>query len=219
VRALIGLLRLARAYILQACAWQFNAGDWDWNVAMADLDTDGDGLLTVAEFLPPDPYLWRHDAPNMASAGEEVRNGLELLIGAFANRRGDSMIEATFGTEGADERLAKLRDLRTMVQREVTVTVSWTGGSGGGGARDLRMNLARLWSNPPDDLKQFLPTLELTEGGAWQALPRDIDDFPDATVNGLFPAPQPLVDIIVTGPDSVALSYGAIEEYPLIDRR
>ncbi len=224
VRALIGLLRLLKATLMQACAYQLNAGSWDWTVPLADRDGNGDGLLAVNEYLPDDPFLRRHPSRNMQDSGATLRAGLSDLVLSMNSRRPDSLLQAwASGGEDSTQRPALLEDIRELARETVTVTVTYSGAANpeipAAASRDVRLNLSRIWDAPVDDLKELLPTLRPVSGGAWEALPRDADDFPDPTFNGLFPRPDPLIDIIVGGPDYVALSYGEIDELVIIDRR
>lgn len=219
VHALIGISRLIEAWLLQACAYQFNGGDWDWNVQMRALDDDGDGLLTVAEYLPPDPFLWRHQSTNMRDAGAEIERALTALIAGVDATRAGSLLERALGETTAAAEKARLSDLLEMTRGQVSVTLLYAGGTTSAGSRSAQMNLSRLWSAPPDDIKDLMPTLELASGSAWQALPRGASDFPDPTLGGIFPQPAPLMEILSGGPAWLAVSYGAVDELTVFDRR
>lgn len=215
--ALVGLLRVLKGALLTACAWQFNPGQWDWTVPLAERDADDSGLLTVGEYLPPDPFLWRHDSPTMRSGGAAIRNGIETLVAAVEARRPGSLLELWVAGGAGSERLQRLRDLQALLGEEVQAQVLY-GATGPEQQRTVTVNLRRAWDDPVDDLKELFPTLRPVSGSVWQALPRNADDFPDPSFGGVFPGAPTMANIIATGPSYLALRYGEAEVV-LVDRR
>lgn len=218
-RALSGVLRVAQSVLLQFCAYQFNPGDWDWTASLAGRDADGDGLLLVDEYLPGDPFLWRHDSNNMQLAGRHMRGGLAMLVEAFEATYDDSLLTQTAGQDGPLTTLAKLRDLQQMAEGEVQVQIVYEGGTDGSGSISTRMNLRALWDTPVDDLKALFPKLVPVSGSYWEALPRAPWDFPRRELGGLFPEPDPVLRMLSTGPTYIAVSHGSVERLTVIDRR
>lgn len=218
-RALSGLLRVAQSALLQFCAYQLNPGDWDWSVPAGGRDGDGDGLLAVEEYLPGDPFGWRHPSDNMQRAGGHMRGALEMMIAALGEAPDDSLLIRVLDPDGSGTALAKLRDLHEMAVGEVQVQIVHEGGSGGAGSFTTRMNLRRLWDVPVDDLKSLCPTLQPVSGGYWSALPGAPSDFPRPQIGGLFPEPQPVLEMLATGPTYIAITHDSIERLTVIDRR
>ena len=218
-RALNGLFRIGQSLLLQFCAYQFNPGDWDWTAPLADRDEDGDGLLQVDEYLPGDPFLWRHEANNMQLGGWHLRRGLEMLTAAIERAHDDSMIAQALRPDGPSAALETLGDLQEMLEGEVGVRIVYEGGLGGAGSFTARMDLSRLWSAPRDDLKTLFPTLRPVSQGYWEALPRGRSDFPEPTLGGVFPRPDPVLTMLATGPTYIAITHGSVERLTVIDRR
>ncbi len=217
VNALVGVLRVLKGALLTACAWQLNPAQWDWTRDMAQRDEDGNGRLTVAEYCPPDPFLWRHRSTTMRSGGAALRNGLDAMIAAIGGRRPDSLLAMWINGGAGDERVRGLEDARALIGGTVDVTIGY-GDNGPGNTRTVPMNLGRIWDHPVNDVKDLLPVLRIVANPAWQALPRTADDYPDPTLGGVFPQPQPVVSILAAGPRYIEVSYGELSAV-IVDRR
>ncbi len=214
VRALIGMMRVLKGGLLTACAWQLNPGEWDWTQDLPARDADGNGVLTVDEYCPPDPFLWRHQSATMRAGGNAIRSGLDEVIAALGERRPDSFLQRWAAGGGS---IQMLRDARAVMAGTVDVTIGY-GNTGPARTRTVPMNLARAWDRPVDDAKELLPWLRPVDNPAWQALPRTIDDFPDPTLGGVFPQPQPVISILAAGPRYVEITHGELTVV-LVDRR
>ncbi|MFO8079912.1 MAG: hypothetical protein R6V07_06345 [Armatimonadota bacterium] len=219
VRAIGGAFRIGHALLLQFCAYQFNPDDWDWTASMADRDGDGNGELAVEEYLPGDPFLWRHNSTNMLWSGGALRGGLEAMIAAVGEAPDDSMLVQALRPDSPQVAQQKLRDLHAMVDREVQVQIEHEGGSDGAGSFSTRMDLSRLWDAPIDDLKELFPTLRPVSGSYWEALPRDASDFPEPELGGVFPQPRPVLEMLSTGPTYITIRHGSMDRLTVIDRR
>ncbi len=220
VRVIAAMLRLVEAGILQACAWQLEPGEWDWTLPLADRDADGDGLLTVEEYMPADPFLWRADCNNMQRAGALMRSSLFTIMYFVENRQPDSFIAQEIGDdERADYVVTLLGDIRTIISEPVVLTFRWSRPGSGVRQVSAEADLSRIWNAPVDDAKSLLPTLEPGGNDAWEALPRTAADFPDPTFGGIFPQPDPVIAMLTGGADYVTISYGSIDEFVLLDRR
>jgi hypothetical protein len=219
VRAVGAVFRIGHAFLLQFCAYQFNPGDWDWTVPLAERDEDGDGDLSVEEYLPGDPFLWRHQSPNMLYSGRALSGGLATLADTVEAAPADSLLAQAVRTDGAAATAQKLRDLREMVDGEVWVRIRHEGGSEGPGSFPTRIDLSRLWEAPIDDLKTLFPTMRPVSGSAWEALPRDPSDFPRPKLGGVFPQPQPVLEMLTTGPTYITVAHGSTDPIVILDRR
>jgi hypothetical protein len=217
-RALSGLLRGAQAILLQLCAYQFNPGSWDWTAALAGRDANRDGLLQTSEYLPPDPFGWRHSSSNMTLSGAHITGSLQSLIAAVREAPADSLLMQVCGEDRATV-LAKLTDLQAMTSGEVQAWIEHEGGSGGAGSFTTPMRLKQLWEAPTDDLKDLFPTLAPVSGSHWEALPRGASDFPRPQLGGVFPQPTPVLEMLAKGPTYIAVSYGSFGPITVIDRR
>lgn len=219
LRALSGLLRMGQSVLLQFCAYQFNPGDWDWTVPLADRDEDGDGLLSVEEYLPPQPFLWKHEADNMQLAGSHLRGALQMLIDAVEETHPDSLMTDALDPDRPQDALRKLRDLQEMAEGPVNVRIVHEGGSEGPGSFATRLDLTRLWDAPVEDFKTLLPTLAPVSGSDWEALPRSPSDFPRPFMADILPRPQPVLEMLATGPTYIAITHDSVERLTVIDRR
>ena len=219
VQALSSALRIAHGLLLQFCAYQFNPGDWDWTAPLTDRDADGDGELSVEEYLPEDPFLWRHQSRNMAEGGTELNGGLASLATAIEAAPSDSMLAQAVRPDSPAVAAQKLRDLRMLLDREVDVQIYHEGGLEGPGTFTTRMDLSRLWAAPIDDLKTLFPTLRPVSGSAWEALPRSASDFPQPTMGGVFPQPAQVLEMLTTGPTYITITHGSADPIVILDRR
>ncbi|MFW5868132.1 MAG: hypothetical protein ACOCX2_09965 [Armatimonadota bacterium] len=219
VQAVSSVLRIAHGLLLQFCAYQFNPGDWDWTAPLADRDDNRDGTLTVNEYLPGDPFLWRHQSGNMAEGGTALNGGLTSLIAAVEAAPEDSLLVQALRPDSPQVAAQKLHDLRMIVDREVNVRIEHEGGSDGPGGFTTRMDLRRLWQWPIDDLKHLFPTLRPVSDSAWEALPRGASDFPRPTFGGVFPQPEPVLEMLSTGPTYIAITHGSADPIVVLDRR
>jgi len=217
-RALSGVLRGAQAILLQLCAYQFNPGTWDWTAALAGRDVNHDGLLQTSEYLPPDPFGWRHNSSNMALSGTHITGALQSLIDAVREAPADSLLMQVCAGDRTTA-LAKLTDLQAMASGEVQARIEHEGGSGGAGSFTTPMRLKQLWEAPTDDLKDLFPTLAPASGSYWEALPRGASDFPRPQLGGVFAQPAPVMEMLAKGPTYIAMSYGSFGPITVIDRR
>ncbi len=219
-RALNGFLHAAESLLLEFCAYQFNPGDWDWTVPLADRDEDGDGLLTADEYLPPDPFGWRHQSSNMSDSQDHMLLGLDTMLAAVEAAPEDSFLIEAIGDDGRPRTAAKLRDLRDLVTEKVQVEVIHEGGTNGPGRFMAQMTFHYIWDAPVDDLKTIAPVLQPVADSNWQALPRGPGDFPRPRLGGMLgQPPEPVLEMLSTGPTYIAISYGSWERLTMLDER
>jgi hypothetical protein len=224
-RLLAAALRAIQASLLQLAAYQLNAGSYDWTVEWEDRDGNGDGILSVAEYAPADPFLWRHPCTDMQDAGAALRQAVDDAIWAIENRADGSWLDDMFerSATGAQDALDQLNDLGTLLSGQVTVQVEYN--NSGPGAplttASVLLNLATVWDDPVDDIKDLLPPLELVEvpagSGSYQAELGSMDDLPDPTLNGLFPSPDPLETVLQSDYCYMTISYGHIQDMVIVD--
>jgi hypothetical protein len=219
LRMLEGMLRVGQGVLLQFCAYQFNPGDWDWTVPLAERDEDGDGVLTVDEYLPPDPFLWRHQSNTMEQGGTHLSEGLREMKFAVGKAPADSLLVHALRPDGPQPLVAKLRDLWELTENEMAVQIVHEGGLEGAARFTTTMDLRVLWEDPIDDLKVLFPTLTPVSGSHWEALPRERDDFPKPSFFGVFPQPARVLNMLTTGPTYIAINSGEVERLTVLDVR
>ncbi len=217
LKLLLALLHCLRSWLHELVAYQLNWGDYDWGMDLVARDANGDGVLTVAEYAPPDPFLWRHPAMNMQTAGDALRTALDCAAWAVENRAPGSLttdlVEQT-GRTSADV-LAWVRDLRALLTGRANVRVEYEAAAPAAvspaAVANVPLNLGAIYYDPADDLKDLLPTLHVVcDGEQCQAQVNGPDDFPDPTFHGVFPDPSAITGILAAQPTEVTISYQSI---------
>jgi hypothetical protein len=226
IKALVAALRVLQANLLMLVAYDLNGGDYDWTLDWEDRDANGDGVLTVAEYAPADPFLWRQTAAdNMPEAGDALRDACDDAIWAINNAPDEWFLDSASKLDDmtAQEALDYLNDLKTVLSGQVTVEVKYN--SAGPGAplqtANVPINLSTIWSNPVNDIKNLLPPLQLVEdppgSGCYYAELDDDEDLPDRTFHGLFPDPDTVEDLFEGDYAYVTISYGHVEDLVIVD--
>ncbi len=238
IKALVAALRVMQANLLMFAAYDLDAGDYDWTLNWEDRDANNDGVLTVAEYAPADPFLWRkQEVSNMPDAGQALRDACDDGIWAVQNRGTNSLLAEALqdASMSPEEIIGYLNDLKTLISGQVDVEVNyetvvspWDAGTTGGVApaavATIPLNLAAIWDNPVNDIKHLLPTLHLCcEWGSiepcpdWGAEPQDRGDFPDLTMHGVFPDGAAIADLVEGEYNHVTVSYGSVQDLVVVE--
>jgi len=218
-KLMMALLRVFKAAAHELVAYQLNAGDYDWNRDLVDFDANGDDTLTVAEYAPADPFLWRHTAPNMQTAGATLTAAFNNAIWALNNGAGSALVEDILGLDdnaSVNETVNKLTDLRDLLTGQVDVQLTYDNAGSAQLApattRTVTMNLGAIYTNPINDIKDLFPTLHVVcSGNDCRAETQSADDFPDPTFHGVFPQPAPIRTIINGDYSHIVVRYGSVE--------
>ncbi len=216
---LVAGLQLVRAMMLQLVAYNLDAGSYDWELDLWERDTNGDDILTVAEYAPADPFLTLKNAGYMNDAGSDIQNALQRVLDALDNRIiGD-----------ADEVINKLlegesvSDLRDMTQNTLDLFsgplamsvkyahYDWNTGVWSGDDTDtITLNLGGIWSNPVNDVKDLLPTVTIADR-VNEHYKIAYSDWPDPTMNGVFPDAQDMKSLWDADYEYLEIVYDDIE--------
>ena len=166
-------MQLVRCMVLMVYAINPDYGDYEWDRDMEERDANQDGIITVAEYAPAAPF-GNVDATSWTLAGTCLRDAVARLRTALNNRQaGDPNALVTRAVEGEDVGTIEtdLTDAAAVLGGQVTFTYEWEdapqtsgasvrpaqGGDSGGG--ELPVNLRKLWDNPPDSFRDWMPRL------------------------------------------------------------
>ncbi len=214
-------LCMARAVLLQLVSYSLDAAAYDWELELFERDANSDGILTVAEYTPADPFLTLLSAADMQQAGAALAEALDRVVTAMENCVTSDPQELAMILLGPTLP-ADVRDMAQsaaeMLAGPVTVDAQHAhydfdaGTWYDVGTATFLMQLGRLWSNPAADLKALLPSLTMTYDGAQWHYRFTYDDLPDPTMNGLFPdAAFMYNDLWRADYEYLLISYGAFE--------
>ncbi len=214
------ILRVLKSFAHELVAYQLNAGSHDWGASLASLDANNDDILTVAEYAPADPFLWRHSAPNMQIAGVTLGTALNNAIWAVRNSNNSLVLGEFFGLTrqaDVDQSVAELTDLRDLLTGPVDVQITYNNiqatAVAPAAVRTMRTNFGAIFSDPVYDIKNLLPTLHVV-GSAAEV--QGASDFPDLTFHGIILDPQPIRNIIAGDYNHVVISYGSLRDIELV---
>lgn len=166
--AIVALMDLLHAPLLQIAALNPDYGTHEWDRTVPEMDVNGDGVLTVAEYLPPAPFL-NIDAALWQQAGTAMRDAVNHLIQAIDDMPAPGSNSILAGSAG-DEDLSDLREtlveLGEMLAGEVTVSIEMSDWEEPAPAEwvnpvveNLRFNMREIWDNPAGSLRALLPPL------------------------------------------------------------
>jgi hypothetical protein len=207
MNAITATIQLLRGFLLQLVAYNLNPEGYDWEEPLPDKDDDSNGILTVSEHAPPDPFLTLRSGSSMTAAGVALRDAVQRARAALEFREPDSLLDALLpgDTSDVEENLA---DVDEMLSGQVTATAHY---NPTGGSTNVEIDMSSLWSDPIEDLKDLLPQLhiDLTSGG--YSITVGATDFPDKSFDGLFPDGGVLIDVLTADHDVVVLEYESIE--------
>jgi hypothetical protein len=166
-RALAAALQAFRSLLLGAVAVDPDWGSYDWDADLVDRDTDGNGMLTVAEYAPPAPF-GAVRATDWVTAGECVRNAVDSLRQALDARVAadpTGLLNRALAQVGDVGKLrGYLADASNMLAGQVTVTITYETAAGRDGeavVETLPVNLRQIWDSPPASLTGLLPPVYL----------------------------------------------------------
>lgn len=219
---LIAGLDLVKAFMLQLVAYDLDTGNYDWELDLWERDTNGDDILTVAEYAPADPFLNLLSAQDMNDAGDAIQDALQRLMDALDNRVSgdpDEVINRLIEDESASD----IQDVRDMVQKALNIFsgavnmdvqyahYNWdTGQWSGAGTETMQINLSRIWSNPLADVKDLLPTVHIIDK-VNEHYKINYGDWPDPTMNGVFPDAQGMKDLWDADYEYLEVIYSDLE--------
>ncbi len=219
---LVAGLQLVRAFRLQLVAYDLDAGSYDWEVDLWERDANANNILTVAEYAPPDPFLTLLSAQDMNNAGDAIEDALQRTIDAIDNRVSsdpDEVINMLLEDESASD----IQDIRDMAQNALNIFsgavnmdvqyahYNWVNGQwSGDGTETIQINLSRIWSNSIADVKDLFPTLHITTPGV-DHYTMAYSDWPDPTMNGVFPDAQDMKDLWDADYEYLEIIYDDIE--------
>ncbi len=219
---LIAGLDLVKAFMLQLVAYDLDVGSYDWELDLWERDANANNILTVAEYAPADPFLTLVSAQYMNDAGAAIQDALQRLMDALNNRVSsdpDEMINMLLEGESASD----IQDMHDMAQKALNIFsgaedmdvqyahYDWgTGLWSPVGSEVIQINLSRIWSNPIADVKDLFPTLHITTPGVdhytW-----GYSDWPDPTMNGVFPDVQDFKDLWDADYEYLEIIYDGLE--------
>ena len=204
---LIAGLDLVKAFMLQLVAYDLDAGSYDWE---------------LAEYAPPDPFLTLLSAQDMNDAGDAIQDALQRLMDAL-NHRVSSDPDEVINMLLEGESTSDIQDMHDMAQKALNIFsgaedmdvqyahYDWgTGLWSGKGTKAIQINLSRIWSNPIADVKDLFPTLHITTPGV-DHYTMAYSDWPDPTMNGVFPDVQDMKDLLDADYEYLEIIYDGLE--------
>jgi hypothetical protein len=192
VQADLVTCHLTRALLLTLTAYNPDTGDWALPVGtdgeLENLDQNGDGTATPAEYLPPSPFgeLVSDGAARLASAKTSLTRASYWAPRAIDGARLDPLLGGSLSeadATGAKDLIAAISavtdgplalDFVTFDDATKTFVTS-----------TVHVNLAPLLNGSIGDLKAFAPNLVLL-GDSWTPL-----GLPDPTFGGIVPDGMP----------------------------
>ncbi len=214
-------LCMAQALLSQLVSYSLDAGGYDWELELFERDANSDGVLTVAEYVPADPFLTLLSVSDMQQAGAALAEALDRIISAMENcvpSDPQELAMILLGTTLPADVRDMAQSASEMLAGPVTVDAQYAhydfdaGTWYDAGTATFPIELGRIWSNPAADLKALLPSLTMTYDGARWHYRFAYDDLPDPTMNGLFPdAAFMYNDLWQADYEYLLISYGAFE--------
>lgn len=188
------LLRLTLAGAATAVAYSWDAGTFDWDRTPAEMDANGDGLLTPAEYLPGPPFLTLTDSAALAEAWSALSGAVSDAGAAAAGMLETVDPRQLLARAGEEEPIPwaevaqSLTALQLALLGPVMLPIPYVDPATGSMKQVATLvDLRAFWANPPADLRGLLPTLRYREVSAG-TFDVTVDSLPDKTLGGLLPA-------------------------------
>ncbi len=209
INLIIAQVQYLRTFLLHLVAYGLDPGTYNWNEDLALKDTNGDDILTVAEYAPSDPFLALRSRQAMVDAGVALRDATARERNALLNQSTDpdslmNLMGMGGGSPAAEDRLEDIHDI---LSGQVTFTATYLDG-GAPGSTPIAINMSALWNDPIPDVKDLLPPLTIDPSDG--SIDADPGDLPDPTFHGLFPGGA-FVTLVAAGYDDLVLTYGEVE--------
>ncbi len=167
--AIAASIQLVRVFLLQLVAYNLNPGDYDWDEELRLKDANGNGILTVAEYAPRDPFLTLRSRQSMVNAGAALRGAVSRGQSALQNRTSDPdqlLNQLELGDTSEIE--GNLQDALTILSGQVQFSAEYGRYNWDTGTwteepttSPVPVNVASIWSNPISDVKNLLPPLTI----------------------------------------------------------
>lgn len=197
-----GALLAARWALALPVSYNASPGTYNFSGKELAQDTNHDGLLTIAEYLPPSPFLTLKDSATLAASKADMITACDKIIsGVNATLAETSDNHDLFAWHTADSGItgAELQSTKTFVQQVKAsmsgpTTITYNGSEGD--PMSITAYLGAWAANPPADFKAFMPTMEIYRYRDWHGgynYEKIVADggFSDKTFGGLFPGGAP----------------------------
>ncbi len=178
--------QLLRALLYHLVAYSLDFGNFDWSVYDSPTapDSDGNGMSTPAEYLPPDPFLTlRSDgATKMSTALQALLRAISCARTALTSAPSTHWWYAERPQDPQKHQyvLDKLNEAQEILTGPTTQTLTYRDSTGTERTVELQLNAPRIWNNPVSDIKDLMPTFELSSEGRIVGV-----SWPDKTFNGV----------------------------------
>ncbi len=179
-------IRVVAGFLAQLCSHNLDAGSFYANQqGLRSLDANHDAQVPPSEYFAPSPFgtLRTDGAANLTTALDQLRR---------AAARAETGIQAKMA-EASDP--SEIAPVDTMVRADLQNALSVVTGqvipalngvySARIGGMNVNVNISAYFQNPISDLRSVAPTMRLNMTG--EPLPTVPTDFPNATLNGVFP--------------------------------
>lgn len=182
--AIAASIQLVRAFLLQLVAYNLNPGSYDWDEELRLKDANGNGILTVAEYAPRDPFLTLRSRQSMVDAGGALRGAVSCGLSALQNRTSDpDQLLNQLGLGDTSEIEGNLQDALAILDAQVQFGAEYgrydwgTGTWSDEGTANVPVNMRSIWDNPIPDVKNLFPPLTLEYSGGEYRITIDSTEY------------------------------------------
>jgi len=166
--AIAASIQLVRVFLLQLVAYNLNPGSYDWDEELRLKDANGNGILTVAEYAPHDPFLTLRSRQSMVDAGGALRGAVSRGRSALQNRTSDpDQLLNQLGLGDTSEIEGNLQDALAILSGQVQFEAEYGDYNWGTdtwsdeGTANVPVNMRSCWDNPISDVKNLFPPLTI----------------------------------------------------------